>query len=161
MKHLTFKYVKIHPKAVAPKKIAGDLAFDLSVVADSNFELSPTSIDKSQPPLRSYLLQPGERKTFNTGLKMAISPGYGIVIKDRSGMAVKTGIHVLAGVIDNSYRGEILVCLLNTSNNCYEVIEGDRIAQAIIIEEYKIDFVEEKELDATERGEKGFGASGR
>ena len=155
MKILDFKYVKIHPKAVTPEKITGNLGFDLSVVRDDSFRLSYDN--KSY----RFILHPGQRHVFHTGLKIAIPNGYGAVYRDRSGMAAKFGIHVLAGVIDASYRGEWLVCLLNTSSNNYEIIEGDRIVQVIVLPEYSCTFQETKELEETERGEKGFGASGR
>ena len=158
MKTLEFKYVKIHPKAIAPTKVGGNLAFDLHVVKDEQF------YEHSYPGKPNdfrYRLMAGQRRIFHTGLKMAIPSGYGCVIKDRSGLAVKQGLHVLAGVIDSSYRGEWMICLLNTGDGTYEIVEGDRIAQAILIPEYKIDFVEEKSLDDTLRGESGFGASGR
>lgn len=158
MKNLEFKYVKIHPKATVPTKVSGNLAFDLHVVRDEAFYEHNWP---GQPNDFRYILKPGERRVFHTGLKIAIPTGYGCIIKDRSGLAVKQGIHVLAGVIDSSYRGEWMICLLNTSNNQYEIVEGDRIAQAITIQEYKANFTEEKSLDDTFRGESGFGASGR
>jgi dUTP pyrophosphatase len=158
MKHLELKYVKIHPKAIVPTKVSGNLAFDLHVVRDENFYEHNYP---GQPNDFRYRLMAGQRRTFHTGLKIAIPTGYGIVLKDRSGLAVKQGLHVLAGVIDNGYRGEILICLLNIGDNTYEIVEGDRIAQAIIIPEYKIDFIETQNLDDTFRGEKGFGSSGR
>jgi dUTP pyrophosphatase len=158
MKHLELKYVKIHPKAIVPTKVSGNLAFDLHVVRDEHF------YEHNEPGKQNdyrYRLMAGQRRTFHTGLKIAIPTGYGIVLRDRSGLAVKQGLHVLAGVIDSSYRGEYMICLINTGDNTYEIVEGDRIAQAIIVPEYKIDFIEEKKLDETFRGEKGFGASGR
>jgi dUTP pyrophosphatase len=158
MKNLEFKYVKVHPKAIAPEKIGGNLAFDLYVVRDEKFYQHNVP---DKPDDYRYRLMANQRRLFHTGLKMAIPTGYGVVVRDRSGLAVKQGIHVLAGVIDSSYRGEWMICLLNTGDNTYEIVEGDRIAQAIVIPEYKINFTEEKSLDDTFRGEKGFGASGR
>lgn len=140
MKNLEFKYVKVHPKAIAPEKIGGNLAFDLYVVRDEKFY-------QHKPDDYRYRLMANQRRLFHTGLKMAIPTGYGVVVRDRSGLAVKQGIHVLAGVIDNSCTKEILICLLNTGDNTYEIVEGDRIAQAIVIPEYKINFVEDKNLD--------------
>ena len=158
MKQLQFKYVKIHPKAIVPKKVSGNLAFDLHVVRDENFYEHNWP---GQPNDYKYRLMAGQRRIFHTGLKIAIPVGYGVIVRDRSGLAVKQGLHVLAGVIDSSYRGEWMICLLNTGDNTYEIVEGDRIAQAIVVPEYKIDFMEEKDLDDTFRGESGFGASGR
>jgi dUTP pyrophosphatase len=158
MKHLCFEYVKIHPKATAPVKSLGDLGFDLSVVSDDQFY---TYYSPGEAISRKFVLHPGQKKLFHTGLKIAIQPGYGALLRDRSGLGAKYGIHVLAGVIDNTYRGEWLIALLNTSDKNYEIVEGDRIAQAIIVPEFKIGFNEIKELDDTARGAKGFGSSGR
>lgn len=154
MKNLEFKYVKIHPKATVPAKVSGNLAFDLSVVRDEDFV-------KIEDNGYIYTLKAGERRLFHTGLKIGIPNGYGLILKDRSGLSSKNGLHVLAGVIDSSYIGPILICLLNTSSKDYNIIEGDRIAQAIVIQDYKLTFTEQQNLDDTFRGENGFGHSGR
>ena len=155
MPTLSFKFVKIHPKAIVPKKTNGNLAFDLHVIRDDQFRANH---DYSK---WEYVLHPGEKHVFHTGLKMAIPMGYGVVFRDRSGMAAKYGISVMAGVIDSSYRGEWMVCLLNTSQENYTIVEGDRIVQAFPVLEYRMEFIEEKSLDYTARGEGGFGSSGR
>lgn len=150
---------KIHPNAIVPTKIKGNLAFDLHVVRDDHF------FEHNYPgqpnDFRYNITSDTSRRIFHTGLTMAIPEGYGCVIKDRSGLAAKHGLHVLAGVIDSSYRGEWMVCLLNTGRTYYQITEGDRIAQAIIIPEYELEFLEVDELSETWRGEKGFGSSGR
>lgn len=151
---LTVKYVKIHPKAVTPKKEMGNLAFDLHVVRDDDFRTGYSGDWQ-------FTLHPWQAHIFHTGLKIALPEGFGAVYRDRSGMGAKHNIHVLAGCIDNSYRGEWMICLMNLSQNNYVVYEGDRIVQAILVEEYSLLFEECKELDATFRGEKGFGSSGR
>jgi deoxyuridine 5'-triphosphate nucleotidohydrolase len=151
---LLFEVVKIHPKAVIPTKIDGNLGFDLHCVSDNEF-----TTDKKQ-----YILSAGSgnhnRKLFHTGLTMAIPEGCGVVLRDRSGLASKHGIHVLAGVIDSSYRGEWCICLINLGQYNYEFTEGDRICQAIVVPEYRIKFTEVEKLSETLRGEKGFGSSG-
>lgn len=154
MKTLEIKYVKIHPKAIVPEKIKGNLAFDLHVVRDEMFY-------PNESGEFIYRLMPDRRKLFSTGLKMSLPLNFGAIIKDRSGLAAKYGIHVLAGVIDSCYRGPWLICLLNTSSETYEIVEGDRIAQAILIKERLLNFIECKALDDTFRGEKGFGSSGK
>lgn len=154
MKALELKYVKIHPKAQVPVKKAGDLAFDLHVVRDDSFS-------HQYNDTWSFTLYARSAHIFHTGLKIALPKGYGAIYRDRSGMGAKYNIHVLAGCIDNSYRGEWMVCLFNLSGNNYIVEEGDRIVQAVLINEHNLTFTEEKELDATFRGEKGFGSSGR
>lgn len=152
---------KIHPNAIVPTKRDGNLAFDLHVVKDESFYEHNYP---GQPNDFRYKLKVGQRKTFHTGLQIAIPKGYGCIIKDRSGLAVKYGIHVLAGVIDSSYRGEWCVCLINLQGDSlywYEITEGDRIAQAIIVPDYELDFIEVDELSETWRGENGFGSSGK
>ena len=151
---LFFEVVKIHPNAVIPTKADGNLGFDLHIVADESF-----STDKKE-----YILSPGSsnnnRKLFHTGLTMAIPEGCGVILKDRSGLASKHGIHILAGVIDSSYRGEWCICVVNLGKISYIFSEGDRIAQAIVVPEYRIKFNEVESLSDTFRGEKGFGSSG-
>jgi len=106
------------------------------------------------------LLKSGQRKLVPTGIKVAIPPGYVGLIKDRSGLAAKSGIHTLAGVVDSGYRGEVGVVLYNTSEKDFSVAGGERIAQLLIMPVAKVE-VEETDLDTTQRGEKGWGSSGR
>ena len=150
---------KIHPNAVVPQKFCGNLAFDLHVVSDDKFFHHHWP---GQPDDMRFDFTPNiSCRIFHTGLQIAIPEGYGCIIKDRSGLATKHGLHVLAGVIDSSYRGEWIVCLTNTGRAHYQITEGDRIAQAIIVPEYQLDFIEVNELSETWRGEKGFGSSGK
>lgn len=107
-------------------------------------------------------LPSGERKLFKTDISMSIPQGYYGRIADRSGNAYKLGIHVMAGVIDSSYTGNIGVVLLNTTkeNGGCILNKGDRIAQIIIEKCHDIEFVEVDELNQTDRGSGGFGSSG-
>ena len=85
-----------------------------------------------------------------------------IRIAPRSGLAVKHGIDVLAGVVDYDYTGEVLVCLVNFSNKEYKVNAGDRIAQLICERIFPISEIREVDnLSQTERGDKGFGSTGK
>ena len=161
---IELKFKKLVPSAKIPVKISGNVGIDLSVIVDdANRWLYHIDTNHKKPAM-SYFLQPGERVVFNTGLSVEIPDGYALIIKDRSGLAAKNGIHVLAGVIDSSYRGEIKVCLLNTSKN-YDggiwINEGDRIAQGILTHDIACDIIEVAELSETTRGEKGFGSSGK
>ena len=105
------------------------------------------------------ILKPGERKLFKTGLSMSIPSGMYGRIAPRSGLAYKKGIDVMAGVIDEDYRGEIGVILINLGQEDVNVVVGDKIAQ-IIFEFYNtVDFVETTGLDNTQRGEGGFGST--
>ena len=155
---LVLKVKKIHDNAVIPKKVTGNLGFDLHVVRDEKFyEYSYPG----PPNTYKYNLKPQERRLFHTGLKIELPPDKGVLLRDRSGMAAKYGIHVLAGVIDQSYLGEYLICLLNTSNDSYIITEGDRIAQGILVREYDYWFMETNTLGETFRGEAGFGSTGK
>jgi len=106
-------------------------------------------------------IAPGERAIVPVGICTSFSSKYYIRIAPRSGLAVKSGINVLAGVVDSSYRGEWKVVLHNTSNVYYHYEVGDRVAQAIPerISTDQFEFVET--LSETQRNEKGFGSSGR
>lgn len=109
--------------------------------------------DVSIPPLSRCIVR--------TGIAIHIPDGMYGRICPRSGLALKFGIDVLAGIIDSGYRGEICVILLNTDKDKnFEVSSGDRIAQLIIHKYIRPVFVETQELDQTDRLEKGFGSSG-
>lgn len=112
------------------------------------------SEDKVIPPL--------SRAVVSTGISMEIPEGYYGKIAPRSGLALKYGIDVLAGVVDSPYRGEIRVILFNTDKEeTFNIRQGDKIAQIIIEKHYNFDFVEVDELSHTERGAGGFGSTGR
>lgn len=106
------------------------------------------------------ILKPGDRVLVSTGISMAIPKGYVGLIWDRSGLAAKNSIHVLAGVVDFGYRGEVCVVLKNLGNEALEVTKGMRIAQMLIQPVVSATIEEVKELDNTTRGEGGFGSTG-
>lgn len=115
------------------------------------------------------VIRPGQHIGIPTGLKMAPEKNIWFRINSRSGLAVKHGIITIAGIIDTDYRGEFIICLLNTnsesSGSCYIINPGERIAQVEIPFPYKAEFIEisneEFEQESTSRGEGGFGSSGR
>lgn len=109
------------------------------------------------------LIKPLERKLIPTGLHIALPVGYEAQIRPRSGLAIKHGISCLntPGTIDADYRGNIGVILVNVSNEDYVVQPGERIAQMVINKIEQIEFNLVKELDETERGEGGFGHTGK
>ena len=114
---------------------------------------------------QGVVIHPQNRVLVATGIAAAIPVGYYGRVAPRSGLAVKHGINVLAGVIDCDYRGEIKVLLHNTQNfGDFHIRPGDRIAQ-LIIEEILMPDVEEvaslEELGTTGRGDKGYGSTGR
>lgn len=98
-----------------------------------------------------------------TGLFVELPKGTEMQIRPRSGLAAKNGITVLntPGTIDADYRGEIKVILINLSNETFVVKPGDRIAQAVLAKHERIEWEETKSLSETERGEGGFGSTGK
>lgn len=101
------------------------------------------------------------RKLIKTNVSMAIPMNHYGRIAPRSGLAYKNGIDVLAGVIDSDYRGDIGVILYNTDNNLdFTVNIGDKIAQIIIENCCSINWVKSDNLEATKRGEGGYGHTG-
>ena len=107
-------------------------------------------------------LRPLERRLIPTGLHIALPVGYEAQVRPRSGLALKKGITVLnsPGTIDADYRGEIMVLLINPSNDDFVVNDGERIAQMVIAAHEQGQFETVTELDTTERGEGGYGHTG-
>ena len=101
-----------------------------------------------------------ERQTIKTGISFDMPDNMAGLIWPRSGLSVKKGIDVLAGVVDSGYRGEIMVCLYNTSNEDVEIKRGDRIAQIIFQEVPAISLLLREELETSQRGSNGFGSTG-
>jgi dUTP pyrophosphatase len=111
----------------------------------------------------SFELKPLERAIIPTGLYIELPEGYEAQIRPRSGLAAKHGITVLnsPGTIDADYRGEIKIILVNLSNECFVVNDGERICQMIISNYAKANLVEVSELNQTVRGVGGFGHTGK
>jgi dUTP pyrophosphatase len=120
------------------------------------------------------LIRAGERKVVKTGVAVQIPNEWVGLIWPRSGLSVKKGLDVLAGVIDSGYRGELMVCLFNTNsaleygeygrvinkNNDVHIKRGDRIAQILFQPIPDTELVEVDTLTPSDRGEAGFGSSG-
>ena len=104
-------------------------------------------------------IEPSDKKTIGTGLKIAVPAGYAGFVWDKSGLALNHSLTTLAGVLDSGYRGELKVILMNLGKEPYEVRKGQKIAQLVIKKIEKPEIVESN-LDETERGERGFGSSG-
>lgn len=105
----------------------------------------------------------GGRALIHTGLYLEIPKGYECQVRPRSGLALKQGITVLntPGTIDADYRGEVGIILVNLSNECFEVKTGDRIAQLVFNKVEHVEFEVTDQLEETERGEGGFGHTGK
>jgi dUTP pyrophosphatase len=107
-------------------------------------------------------LAPGARHAVATGLTLAIPKGYEVQVRPRSGLALKHGITVpnTPGTIDSDYRGELKVILINHGTEPFMIQRGDRVAQLVLAPVLQAAWEEVAELDATERGEGGFGSTG-
>lgn len=110
----------------------------------------------------SLTLQPLERRLIPTGLYIALPKGYEAQVRPRSGLALKHGITVLnsPGTIDSDYRGELMVLLINLSQNPFTVNDGERIAQLVIARHEQAVLTAVEVLDKTERGAGGYGHTG-
>ena len=109
------------------------------------------------------VLGPLERQMIPTGLYIALPEGYEAQVRPRSGLAAKYGVTVAnsPGTVDADYRGEIKVILINLSNEKFVVNPGDRIAQMVVARYERVEWNEVATLDETERGEGGFGHTGK
>ena len=108
-------------------------------------------------------LKPMERWLFPTGMYIQLPEGYEAQIRPRSGLAAKYGVTVTnaPGTVDADYTGEIKVSLINLSENTFVVYPGERIAQMVVAKYEKVNWNEVSTLDETERGDGGFGSTGK
>ncbi|HET9595750.1 MAG TPA: dUTP diphosphatase [Anaeromyxobacteraceae bacterium] len=108
-------------------------------------------------------LAPGERRLVPTGLALELPPGHEGQVRPRSGLALRHGIAMVnaPGTIDEDYRGEVGVILVNLGREPFDVRRGDRIAQLVVAPVAHVDVEEAAELADSHRGEGGFGSTGR
>jgi dUTP pyrophosphatase len=125
----------------------------MSHAGDAGYDIR--SADSTTVPARS-------RQTVSTGISLALPNGYVALVHPRSGLAAKFGITVLnsPGVVDAGYRGQILVTLVNHSDEDFAVTKGDRIAQILFQKIESADFIRVEELPGSLRGNSGFGSTG-
>jgi dUTP pyrophosphatase len=111
----------------------------------------------------AIFLKPLERSLVPTGLFVELQTGYEIQVRPRSGLAIKNGITCLntPGTIDADYRGEIKVILINLSNETQQVNPGERIAQLVLAKIDHAHWIQSEIIEITERGEGGFGHTGK
>ena len=107
-------------------------------------------------------LAPGEWRDVGTGLTVEIPPGYEGQVRPRSGLALRHGVTMLnsPGTIDPGYRGEVRVIVINHGKTAFEIRPGDRIAQLIVGRYAAVEWRMEENLNASARGEGGFGSTG-
>ena len=136
---------KLYPDVEIPKyQTSGAVGFDLRAVENIS-------------------IPSGEARLIGTGLAVELPIGYELQIRPRSGLALKHSITVLnsPGTVDSDYRGEIKVILINHGKSDFQISKGDRIAQAVVNRVEIVDIVEVEKLSETQRGDKGFGSTGR
>ena len=145
-KAITLKLKKLDDSVLTPAYAKpGDAGLDLYAAQDAS-------------------INPGCREIISTGIAIAIPEGYAGFVQPRSGLAAREGLTIVntPGLIDSGYRGEIKVIALNTDlENTIQIERGERIAQLVIQEVPVVTIDVVDELDATERGEGGFGSTGK
>ncbi len=133
---------KLRPDAILPKyAFPGDAGLDIF-----SYE--------------QVVLLPNEKKTIRTGIALSLPKGHVGLVWDKSGLASKNHLHTLGGVIDEAYRGELLIVLGNFSLMPFSIEKGQKIAQLLVQPVVHATIQEVPELDSTPRGEKGFGSTG-
>lgn len=143
---MTLAFARLSADARPPARAHGD---------DAGYDLHAAE---------AVTLEPGARASVGTGVAMAIPPGRAGLVLPRSGLAARHGIALVnaPGLIDSGYRGEVRVLLLNTDRReAFQVSVGDRIAQLLVVPHEEPELREEQSLEATPRGEGGFGSTGR
>lgn len=135
-------FKRLHPEARLPTRgSAGAAGLDLCAV-------------------ERLTIEPGGRAAVRTGLAVAIPRGFYGRVAPRSGLAVRHGLDVLAGVVDSDYRGEILCALVNLGREPFEVEPGARVAQLIVEAISTPEPAWAEDLEETARGAGGFGSTG-
>jgi dUTP pyrophosphatase len=137
------KVKRLSEAAVLPQKAhVGDLGYDLFASEE-------------------ITVWAGQTKLVPTGIAIQFPEGYGALLRDRSSVATKRGLFVVAGVIDNGYIGEIKIALHNSTNGFERISAGEKIAQLILIPTVNFNVEEVDELvSADQRGTGGFGSTG-
>lgn len=135
-----------HNEILPEYKTAGAAGMDLCAALSAAIELKPL-----------------ERKLIPTGLKIELEHGYEAQIRPRSGLSIKHGITLIncVGTIDEDYRGEVCVPVVNISSESYTIKPGERIAQMVISKVEQAEIRIAAELSSTQRGEGGFGSTGK
>jgi len=139
---MKIKIKKLHADAIIPKHaMEGDAGIDLSCLEDVEVEA-------------------GEKVIARTGLSFEIPEGYFGSMRDRSSLAAKYGLHIIAGVIDSGYRGEISIVFINHGKEKIVITKGQRIAQLIVQPYANCEIEEVQEISETSRGDGAFGSTG-
>ena len=134
------------------KKLFSDVSLpEYALSSDVGFDLRANE---------TVTLQPFEQKVVRTGIAIKIPEGHVGLVRDRAGITTKMGVHTAAGTFDPAYRGEVSIVLINFGEETVQVEKGMRIAQMIILPVKKVKIKEVKQLDLTDRYDRGFGSTG-
>lgn len=146
MNSITVGVRRIHPAARVP-------VYAHSASEDAGMDLCA---------VEEVTLGPGEWRDVGTGLMVEIPPGYEGQVRPRSGLALRHGVTMLnsPGTIDPGYRGEVRLIVINHGKTAFEIRPGDRIAQLIVGRYAAVEWRVEENLNASARGEGGFGSTG-
>lgn len=139
------RFIKTHKDAIKPQRAhQSDSGYDIYCVED-------------------FVVEPGKSVVVPTGLIVgSVERGYWFKIEARSGLGFKHNIYPHPGIIDNSYRGQLDILLRNVGNEVYYGKKGDRIAQIVFYPIVNADVVlDQGDVERSDRGDKGFGSSGR
>jgi len=144
MENVTIKFVKTHEDAQLPSKAhKSDNCFDLYCVEDTTISARGSNV-------------------VPVGIKVAyITPGFGFVLRPKSGLGFKAGLQPHLGEIDNGYRGDCAVKMYNFSDTGYTYKKGDKVAQIKIEKIYDTNIEWAEEVEEADRGDAGFGSSGK
>jgi dUTP pyrophosphatase len=140
---LPIKIKKLNPDAIVPRYAhEGDAGLDLFST-------------------QTIIIHPGERVQIPTGVAIELPPGYVALIWDKSGLSSLHGLKIMAGVIEHTYRGEYMACMINLGPKDYTIEKGHKVAQLLIqkIETAVVEVVDE--LSESVRGTNNFGSSGK
>lgn len=140
---MNIKIKKLNPEAILPTYAhPGDVGMDIYSLED-------------------YDLKPMERRNFFVGFAMEFDEGYAVIVKDKSSLPNKAGIHTMGGVYDAGYRGEYNIQLINLGQETYHISKGDKIAQLIVYPIVIAKLEETDKLSESSRGEGRFGSTGK
>lgn len=140
---LTLKFKKLDPSAIIPSFAhSTDAGFDIYTTEEKTLNL-------------------GDWYAFSTGLVSEIPDGYFVKFFDKSGLALRSGIQILAGVIDAGYRGEWKVIVRNSGKEPITIGKGEKVTQGVLMKVIQMEIKVVDELSGSERGEGGFGSTGK
>jgi dUTP pyrophosphatase len=157
---IEFKRLPYNDLPLPKYQTAGAAGFDLHACLISDALTQRIALDRPHELVRAIF--PGDSSLIDTGFAVALPSGYELQIRPRSGFAIKNKVIILnsPGTVDEDYRGEIKIGLMNLGREPLVLRHGDRIAQAVLAPVVRANFQEVTSLSVTQRGESGFGSTG-